>query len=780
MTATGGDFLVLLALAALLPPVFLAASRLVLRITRLNWGEESRTGAALLITFSAILLLLHSFLPEGRVLRMELVLLAAGLYGFVEERVRVAAQVTIPCRLALTIICFFCGFSFNVSEVYFSSSAAARYLIDLPLTVIFFLGVMMSVQILDRLRGLATGVVLIASITLLSLVLTWATDNSPLILLAIGGVALGLLLNQWNERKRLGRSSQLQIAVLIGVATLGSRSWGVTLTMLAVPMLAVLLPMMDRIYYALRQFSYGGRDSTPWHLRSMLLDAGFSERWLVFFIWIVTLQAGVLVKLVYASQSPELALAAGLSAPLAAVFAAAFLMRLGDRLERQRTPEKLRILFLSHYFHPEVNAPASRLHEHARRWTAAGHEVTVICPVPNAPQGRTFNGYRNSLWHEEVVDGIRVIRVWTFLAANRGRFRRVLNYLSYMTSAVAALLLVRRHDVLVATAPQFFCGMAGAIASLFRKETFVLEIRDLWPESIEAIGPHLPAPPLRALYAIARWMYSRAACVVTVGPGYAERLHSAHGISLSRIQVIPNGVDATVFHPDAADRELLKSLGINGRFVIVYMGTIGMAHGLEVVLLAAERLAARQDIAFLLAGDGADRGRLERLAQSRALRNVHFSGLIPKHQVPAMLGACDACLVHLRRRSLFESVLPSKLFEAFGCARPVLLGVEGHAKGLLEEANAGLPFAPDDAEALAEAVRTLADDQARACTLGANGRQFVLTRYQRDQLAKDYLQVLREVREKDLNNRLHPPSKTSVPEPAAETSEGTASAKRVV
>ena len=201
----------------------------------------------------------------------------------------------------------------------------------------------------------------------------------------------------------------------------------------------------------------------------------------------------------------------------------------------------MHILLFSHYFPPEVNAPATRTFEHCRRWVAAGHQVTVVTCAPNCPNGIVFDGYRNSWRCEERVEGIRVIRVWTFLAANRGFLRRIANYLSYMVSATLYAVWLKNVDVVVATSPQFFCGWAGVLCRWVRRWPFVLEIRDIWPESIVTVGAMKRSRIIRLLEWLERRMYRAANHIVTVGSGYRRQLLD-RGVPADKVSVIPNGV----------------------------------------------------------------------------------------------------------------------------------------------------------------------------------------------------------------------------------------------
>jgi glycosyltransferase involved in cell wall biosynthesis len=397
----------------------------------------------------------------------------------------------------------------------------------------------------------------------------------------------------------------------------------------------------------------------------------------------------------------------------------------------------VRILALSHYFPPEVNAPASRLSEHARIWREAGHEVTVVTCAPNHPAGQLYPGYRNRLWQEETIDGVRVIRLWTFLAANEGFLPRIANYLTYLFSMLFWMWRLPRVDVVMSTSPQFFCGLSGWFLKR-RKRPWVLEIRDLWPESIVTVGAMKRGAAIRAIEKVEAFAYRKADLVVSVTDGFVPHIRARR--SKGPIAVIKNGVDLSRFASDPAAADAFRAEhGLTGKVVASYVGTHGMAHGLQAVIAAAERLRHRDDIAFLMVGGGAERETIKALRDAKGLTNIVMLDQLPKAAMPAVWGASDAALILLKRVDTFKSVIPSKMFEAMALGVPMILGVEGEAKALMDDAGGGIAITPEDDAELAAAIERLADDRDLGHRIGASAKAFVRARFDREKLARAYL-----------------------------------------
>ncbi|MBI5246006.1 MAG: glycosyltransferase family 4 protein [Elusimicrobia bacterium] len=405
----------------------------------------------------------------------------------------------------------------------------------------------------------------------------------------------------------------------------------------------------------------------------------------------------------------------------------------------------MHILFLTDNFPPEVNAPASRTFEHCREWVRAGHRVTVITGFPNFPQGRVYPGYRNQLRHREQMEGISVIRVWTYITANEGFLKRTLDYLSYMFSAILASPLAGRCDVVVGTSPQFFTACAAYFVSRAKCAPFVFELRDIWPESIKAVGAMKDGPALRLLERLELFLYHRAAAIVSVTHSFKETLIK-RGVEGGKIAVVTSGVDLSRFAPTPKDPELLARFGLEGKFVVGYIGTHGMAHALETILEAAELIRRRPHgdrFRFLMVGDGARKEALKARARARGLDTVLFLDSVAKDEVVAYWSLLDVSVVHLRKTPLFKTVIPSKIFESMAMGVPVLMGVEGESREIVLREKAGVAFEPENAADLVSLIDKLSSDSARYQELKAQC-VCAAVKFDRRSLAADMLGVLQD------------------------------------
>lgn len=404
-------------------------------------------------------------------------------------------------------------------------------------------------------------------------------------------------------------------------------------------------------------------------------------------------------------------------------------------------------LFVSNYYPPEVTPPATRLYEHARTWAADGGSVEVLVSNPNFPEGRIYDGFTNAFVQEE-RDGIAVTRVPMYVAENKGTLKRTLSYVSFGAAAALWGKRVRRKpDVIAATSPQFFCALGGYALARRLGVPFVLEVRDLWPDSILAVGALRDSPMIRALEWLEKFLYEKSDHIVVVTHAFKDHI-VRKGIAPEKVSIVKNGADLDAFEADQPDPELaqafLRDNGMAGKFVAAYIGTIGMAHRADILLEAAQR-STDPDIVFAVMGTGAEREALAARAAELNLPNFRLLDKQPRAVAQAFLAAADVSVVHLRDTPVFRTVLPSKLFDAMMLKKPIVLGVQGEARELVEESGGGLCVPSEDAGALVAAVEQLKADPALYAQLGERGNAYVRAHHDRKDLARRYWRILEEV-----------------------------------
>lgn len=366
----------------------------------------------------------------------------------------------------------------------------------------------------------------------------------------------------------------------------------------------------------------------------------------------------------------------------------------------------MKLLFLTDNFPPEVNAPANRTYEHCKEWVNSGIEVTVITCAPNFPKGKVYPGYKNKFIQREEIDGIKVIRVWSYITANEGFLKRVLDYTSYAFMAFWVGLFIKT-DLIIATSPQFFTAVSGSILAFFKRKKWVMEVRDLWPESIVAVGAMRRNFFITFFEWLEKRLYLSANHIIVVTDTFKEKI-SSRGISIEKISVFKNGANLDLFRAGEKPASLIKKHGFEGKFVIAYIGTHGMAHGLDFILDSiGELYNSNPEILFLFMGDGSEKNNLLSKAKELELKNVLFLDSVPKNEVVDYLKVMDVALVNLKKSETFLTVIPSKIFEAAAMNKPILLGLEGETKEIIETYQAGLCFIPEDRISFIEKVKNI-------------------------------------------------------------------------
>lgn len=411
------------------------------------------------------------------------------------------------------------------------------------------------------------------------------------------------------------------------------------------------------------------------------------------------------------------------------------------------------ILFISRYYVPEKAAAAVCVSETARRLVKLGHQVTVVTTVPNYPTGIVPPEYRGRLVQEEMLDGVRIIRIWSYISANKGFLKRIVAQFSFgFTAPLLGARAIGKPDVIIVGSPPLFNVIAARILATLKRCPFVFWVADIWPESAIQLG----ALKNRALIRFSEWLewssYLRSSFVWVVTEGMRDTLQR-RGLAAEHMFLLQNGVDTTKFRPLPQDAAR-KQLGWDDRFTVVYAGTHGLSHGLTTLLDAADLLREQKDIRLVLAGDGAEKAALVRQAQQRELSNVTFMDPLPHDQIPRLLAAADVCVAHTRKLQLFQGMMPIKMYEAMSCERPVILALDGEACRIaVEEAQAAIHVEPENAQALAQSILYLYEHREEAALLGQRGRAFVQERFDYDKLTSTL--------DKKLMHMLNRPATTS-------------------
>lgn len=410
----------------------------------------------------------------------------------------------------------------------------------------------------------------------------------------------------------------------------------------------------------------------------------------------------------------------------------------------------MKILYVSQYFPPEMGAPAARVSELSRYWVRDGHEVTVLTGFPNHPTGTVPREYRSKLRRlvsREERDGVDVVRTWLLPFPNRRSYERTLNYGSFCLSSAITGFFLARPDVVIATSPQLLVGLSGWWIARQKGVPFIFEVRDLWPESLAAVEMGAADSFMyRSLARIAGFLYHRADRIVVVTPAFEEHLVEHWRVPSKKISVVENAVETDIFSNQPASLNLRRELNAEGKFVVCYIGTMGMAHGLDTFIEAASQLNdSAPQVLFLLVGEGADKDRIVAIAHERGLTNIRFVDQQPREKIPIYISTSDACLVMLRKTDLFKTVIPTKMLEFMSCSRPVILAVDGQARRIVEDAQAGIFVPPENTDDLVSAILRLAGNPELRQLLGRNGRRHIVQNFSREETAQAYQRILEEI-----------------------------------
>ena len=357
----------------------------------------------------------------------------------------------------------------------------------------------------------------------------------------------------------------------------------------------------------------------------------------------------------------------------------------------------MKILFVTDNFPPETNAPASRTYEHCIEWINEGAEVTVITCFPNFPKGKIYPGYKNSFRKEENLNGIKVIRVWSYIYSNSGFLLRIIDHLSFAFLAIINLIFIKKksYDVIIATSPQFFVGITAMLISKFKKIPWYFEVRDLWPEGIILINNN--GLVYKFLEKLEKLYYNSSSGVITVTNSFKSNIIERFNINNNKIEVVFNGSNNCLFKPRKKSLRLIDSLGLKNKFIIGYAGTIGVSHALDFILDCCHDIYIyNKEIHFLFIGSGSEYDKIKSMIKKMNLHNVTLLPAVSKSQIPEYLSIFDCGLVNLKKFHGYKKVIPSKIFELASLRKPILLGVDGESRSIINKYNAGFYFEPEN------------------------------------------------------------------------------------
>ena len=413
----------------------------------------------------------------------------------------------------------------------------------------------------------------------------------------------------------------------------------------------------------------------------------------------------------------------------------------------------LAIGYLIQDFPPEGGAGPARAAEMSARWLSRGATVTVVTGMPNRRLAGRADGdllpeYRGRVFAEEEREGIRVLRSWAYTSSRKSFARTMVNNATFMASAtISSLMKLGTPDVLIASSPPFLPHLAGSMIARSRSIPLVLEIRDLWPDYLVGMGILKPGgAAARSLFALERMLLRGAAHVVVVTESFRQRV-IGKGVKADKVSVISNGVDATLYRPEKGQPPIKGLERRMDDFIVGYLGTFGAGQALSVIADAAAILARdAPSVRVVLVGEGPDWNRVKSHADSLALPNLLIERSIHREQTRAFYNSIDVCLIPLAPVSIFQETVPSKIFEAMACARPVLASLTGEAEAIVNASGGGITVRPGDAAAIANGILKLrAMTPAERAAMGEKGRDYVLTNYRRESLADRYLDVLQDV-----------------------------------
>ncbi|MFJ7937156.1 glycosyltransferase family 4 protein [Peribacillus sp. NPDC096622] len=407
----------------------------------------------------------------------------------------------------------------------------------------------------------------------------------------------------------------------------------------------------------------------------------------------------------------------------------------------------MKILILHQYFLGKDDPGGSRFNQFVKFWEEMGHEITVVAGTVHYATGQKEEKYKGKwIIQEKYSEKTMVLRTYVSEAYNKSFIGRLWGYFSFTLSSLTAILFkVKKHDVLIVTSPPLFVGITGILAKVFKRIPMIFEIRDLWPESAIDTGVLSNKLIIKLAYLVEKLSYKFADKINVLTPAFKQVLIDKKGIKEDKIIFIPNGADLDIFQPGPKENWVREQYNIKDKFVITYMGAHGVANHLYSLLELAKECQDQKDIVIMFVGDGMQKKELIKHAKEEKLENVIFVDSQPKKVIPDFCNASDICTAVLKKVDTFKTVYPNKVFDYMSCAKPILIGIDGIARKLVEESESGYYVDPENPKEFKEKVMELYHNKQLQTKLGENGLAFVRENFSRESLAEKYANEIKKV-----------------------------------
>lgn len=400
------------------------------------------------------------------------------------------------------------------------------------------------------------------------------------------------------------------------------------------------------------------------------------------------------------------------------------------------------VVIICQYYPPEQAPIGVMLRELSSDLARAGHLVTVVTGFPNHPAGKIFPGFKRKLFATERQDGVKVTRCWLYLSSKKTVFNRLLNFISFGITSFLAVLFFEKPDLILSVSPPLSNGVAAMALAGLKQCHYIFNVQDIYPDAAVNAGVMKGSFLIGMFRKLEKVIYKKARKITVISEGFRQNL-AWKGVPSGKIEIIYNWIDASEIVPRPRDNDFSRKHMLNGKFVVLYSGTIGLISGAEIILSCAQRLKGRSDIIFLLVGEGVVKDRIKVQAEELGLTNIKMLPFQSREILSQVLSSADLAVVTIQKGRGLSSV-PSKVLGYMAAARPVAASLDKNSDTarFIERAGCGVCVPAEDAKALTEAIRELCQDPAQRLKLGQKGRHFLLKHCDRRAATLKYRELI--------------------------------------